>query len=468
VVVNLACLAIEGLALKKKSISVIGAGYVGLCTAVGFASKGYRVIASDVDPEKARKINQGIAPFHEPGLDERLKSSVQKGYLTCLVGETEPAVSKTDFTYVAVGTPSKRDGSIDLHSIEEASRGIGKALAKKESYHITIIKSTVVPGTTQNMVKPALEQESHKKCGVDFGLCMNPEFLRQGSAFKDTLNADRVVIGGFDKRSGDALESLHKEFYGAHLPPVIRTSLATAELIKYASNSFLATKISFINSIANICERIPGADVKTVAEGMGLDKRIGPLFLDAGLGYGGSCFPKDVKALVAQSEKLGYSPVLLETAEKVNEIQPMRAVEFCKRELGALEGKRIAILGLAFKPDTDDMREARVIPIIDQLIREGAKVTAYDPIAMSVAKTIFKNKIEYASSAIKCLRDADCCIIVTEWDEFKKLKPEDFIRNMRQSVLIDGRRIYDPEAFGQKMRFHAIGLGEERKHFLPG
>jgi UDPglucose 6-dehydrogenase len=289
---------------------------------------------------------------------------------------------------------------------------------------------------------------------------MNPEFLRQGSAFSDTLNADRIVIGSSDKRSGDTLEDLYRDFYGTHLPPIIRTSLATAELIKYASNSFLATKISFINSIANICEKIPGADVKTVAKGMGLDKRIGPLFLDAGLGYGGSCFPKDVKALVAHSKAIGYSPILLETAEKVNAAQPLRAVEFCNQALGNLKGKTIAILGLAFKPDTDDMREARVIPIVNQLTEAGAKVTAYDPVAIPVAKTIFKNKIKYAHSALECLKNADCCIIVTEWDEFKTLKPEDFIANMKQPILIDGRRIYDPAIFCQKMKFIAIGLGQ--------
>ena len=310
------------------------------------------------------------------------------------------------------------------------------------------------------MVKPALERESKKECGVDFGLCMNPEFLRQGSAFHDTVNADRVVVGSFDKQSGDRLEDLYKDFYSGHVPPIIRTTLSTAELIKYASNAMLATKISFINTIANMCEKIPGADVKVVAAAMGLDKRIGPLFLDAGLGYGGSCFPKDVKALIACSKAFGYTPELLESTESVNKTQPLKAVEFCKQQLGSLEGKRIAILGLAFKPDTDDMREARVIPIVNALLNEGALVVAYDPVAMPMAKTIFKNKIEYAGSAIDCLKKADCCILVTEWSEFKKLTPEDFTKHMKQPVLIDGRRIYDPEVFGNKMRFVALGLGQ--------
>jgi UDPglucose 6-dehydrogenase len=360
---------------------------------------------------------------------------------------------------VAVGTPSKPDGSINLQYIETAARNIGKALNQKDQYHVTIIKSTVIPGTTQNIVKPLLEQESKKRCGEGFGLCMNPEFLRQGSAFQDTLNADRVVIGSYDKKSGDSLEDLYKGFYSTHTPPIIRTTLSTAELIKYASNAMLATKISFINTIANMCEKIPGADVKVVATAMGLDKRIGPLFLDAGLGYGGSCFPKDVKALIACSKAFGYTPELLESTENVNKTQPLKAVEFCKKQLGNLEGKKIAILGLAFKPDTDDMREARVIPIINQLLKEGADITAYDPVAIPMAKAIFNNKIQYANSTIDCLKSADCCIIVTEWPEFNKLTPEDFIKNMKQPVLIDGRRIYDPKNFSRKMKFIAIGLG---------
>ena len=445
--------------MKKPKISVIGVGYVGLCTAVGFASKGFNVIASDSDSEKVAKIKEGIPPFHEPDLPAMLKETVKKGNLICLTNQTQRAVLETDLTFVAVGTPSKPDGSIDLQFIEAVSHDIGNVLRQKNSYHVVITKSTVVPGTSKDTVKPILEKESGKKCGSDFGLCMNPEFLRQGSAFKDTFNADRIVIGEFDKKSGDTLEGLYKEFYGANTPPFIRTTLSTAELIKYASNSLLATKISFINTIANMCEKIHGADVKVVATAMGLDRRIGPLFLDAGLGYGGSCFPKDVKALIACSKAFGYDPELLGSVKNVNETQPLKAVQYCKEQLGNLKGKNIAILGLAFKPDTDDMREARVVPIINQLLQEGANVTAYDPVAIPVAKTVFGDKIKYAPSAIACLCNADCCILVTEWAEFKKLTPEDFMRNMKQPILVDGRRIYNPEVFSQKMKFTAIGFG---------
>jgi UDPglucose 6-dehydrogenase len=444
---------------KKPSISVIGVGYVGLCTSVGFASKGYQVTASDNVAEKVAKIKEGIPPFHEPALPEMLKETIQNGHLTCLVNGTEKAVLETDVTYVTVGTPSKPDGSIDLQFIEAAVRDIGKALKEKTKYHVVVVKSTVVPGTTQNTVKSILEEESGKKCGKDFGLCMNPEFLRQGSAFADTSNADRVVIGGCDKKSVDTIESLWKGFYAPKVPPIIRTSLATAELIKYASNSMLATKISFINTIANMCEKIPGADVKVVAGAMGLDKRIGPLFLDAGLGYGGSCFPKDVKALIACSKTFGYTPELLESVENVNHTQPLKVVELCKEQLGDLKDKNIAILGLAFKPDTDDMREARVIPIVNQLLKEGAKVTAYDPVATTMAKNIFQNKIQYATSAIECLKNADCAILVTEWNEFKKLTPNNFVKQMKQPILIDGRRIYNPQIYSKELKFRAIGLG---------
>ena len=328
--------------------------------------KATRLYLQTLTRQKWRKSKRS-PPFHEPCLPELLKKSIEAGNLKCLVNQTEDAVLETDITYVAVGTPSKAGGSIDLKFIEAVSHDIGRALRQKNGYHVVTIKSTVVPGTTQNTVKPILELESKKRCGENFGLCMNPEFLRQGCAFEDTSNADRVVIGSFDKKSGDTLADLYTAFYSPKVPPTIRTSLATAELIKYASNAMLATKISFINTIANICEKIPGADVKVVATAMGLDKRIGPLFLDAGLGYGGSCFPKDVKALIACSKAFGYTPKLLESVEDINHAQPLKAVEFCKQQLGKLGGKKIAILGLAFKPDTDDMREARVIPIINQL-----------------------------------------------------------------------------------------------------
>jgi UDPglucose 6-dehydrogenase len=444
----------------KFKISVIGTGYVGLCTAVGFASKDFSVIAVDNDAEKIANISKGSPPFYEPGLENLLAKALKNSNIKCIFDQTKEAVLHSDLTFIAVGTPSKKDGSIDLKYIESAAQDIGKALKQKNSYHVTIVKSTVIPGTTQNVVKPILEKASGKSCGEDFGLCMNPEFLKQGSAFEDTISADRLVIGEYDQKSGNTLEKLYKDFYEETQPPTIRTSLATAELIKYASNSLLATKISFINMIANMCERIPGADVKVVAKAMGLDKRIGPLFLDAGIGYGGSCFPKDIKALLACSKSLGYNPEILESVESINHHQPLRAVELCESLIGPLKNKQIALLGLAFKPDTDDMREARVINIINRLLELGAKIKAYDPVAMPVAEKIFEKKIQYASSVQNCLEKADCAILITEWPEFKKLTPEDFMGYMKQPALVDGRRIFDPKIFSKKIRFAAIGLGQ--------
>jgi len=444
-----------------RRISIVGTGYVGLCTGVGFAIRGFQVIASTHDSVKAALINEGIPPFHEPQLEKLLKKAVSEGYLRCVIGREE-AVLNSDVTFIAVGTPSQPDGSIDLKYIKDAAKEIGKALAKKDEYHVIVVKSTVIPGTTQNVVKTIIEEFSGKRCGLDFGLCMNPEFLREGSAMHDTLHPDRIVIGEYDKRSGDVLQSLFENFYENEIPPIIRTNLPTAEMIKYTNNSFLATKISFINQIANICQLTPGTDVKIVAKAIGLDERINPRFLGAGLGFGGSCFPKDVKALIAYSKKLGYEPSLLEAVMKINQNQPDKAVDLSKKFLGNPKGKRIAILGLSFKPETDDMREAVSIRVIKKLLEEEACIVAYDPVAIPNAKKIFGDSIEYAQSSIQCINGADCCIIVTEWDEFKQLKPEDFINHMRTPIVIDGRRIYDPKIFGEKLKFAAIGLGAAR------
>ena len=448
--------------MKKPQISIVGTGYVGLCTAVGFTTKGYKVITSTSDHKKAAMINQGIPPFYEPGLQESLEKAVKKGDLRCTTNREE-AIINTDTTFITTATPSQQDGSVNLQFIENSGREIGKALKKKKNYHLVVVKSTVIPGTTEKMVKPIIETHSNKHCGIDFGLCMNPEFLREGSALYDTLNPDRIVIGEYDQKSGDVLEALYRDFYGEKMPPLIKTNLPTAELIKYANNAFLATKISLINQIANLCEKISGTDITTVAKAIGLDKRIGPLFLNAGLGYGGSCLPKDVKALIAFSRGLGYDPVLLNAVEEVNNTQPQKAVELARNLLGNLKGKRIAILGLAFKPNTDDIREAVSIKVINRLLDEGSKIIVYDPVAMKNAKKVLKDKVKYASSVIRCINDADCCILVTEWDEFKKLKPEDFIQHMKTPMVVDGRRIYDSVEYSRKLNLAAIGL---EKHLL--
>jgi UDPglucose 6-dehydrogenase len=449
-------------AFQMPKISFLGMGYVGLCTAVCFANKGFKTIISTNDPEKIKIVKKGKPPFYEPELEESLQKAVKTKNLTAVIGRKQ-AILETDISFITVGTPSQPDGSVDLSLVEEASKEIGLALKEKKSSHLIVVKSTVPPGTTENLVKKNIEKHSGKTCGKHFQLCFSPEFLREGNAIYDTLHPDYIVIGEYDKKSGDTLEKIYRQFYSENTPPIVRTNLPTAELVKYANNTFLATKISFINTFANVCEKIPGADITKVAKAIGNDHRINPYFLNAGLGWGGSCFPKDLKAFIAYTRQLGYSPTVVQAAQKANQDQITFTIEKVKKELKTLKGRKIAILGLSFKPDTDDMREARSVKIIDQLLKQGAKVTAYDPMAMPNTKKILKERIKYASSAVECLKKADCAMLVTEWKEFKKLSPEDFLQNMRKPILIDGRRMYDPERFSKKLRYVGIGLGEPLK-----
>jgi nucleotide sugar dehydrogenase len=452
--------------MPRYNISILGTGYVGLTTAVGFASKDYKVIISGHDEQKVAMINKGIPPFYEPGLTELLQKVVKNGNLECVL-ESEEVILNTDITFIATGTPSQPDGSIDLQFLEKSSCEIGEALKKKRKYHLAVVKSTVIPSTTNNVVKPIIEKYSGKQCSIDFGLCMNPEFLAEGSALQDTFSPDRVVIGEYDKKSGDTLESLYKDFYDENVPPIIRTNLQNAELIKYASNAFLGMKISYINQIANLCQRIPDADVSVIAKCIGLDKRIGQLFLKAGLGWGGSCFPKDLKAIVKFSKSIGAALPLTEATLSINALQPLKAVGLAEGLLGDLEGKTIAILGLSFKPGTDDMRDAVSIKIVEELLRRKAKIAVYDPAAMENARKIFGDKLKYCKSSFECIRDADCAIVVTEWPEFSKLKPEDFTSRMKNPILIDGRRVYDPEKFSQRLKYAAVGVGSKKVQLEP-
>jgi UDPglucose 6-dehydrogenase len=445
-----------------QKISIIGMGYVGLCTAVCFATKNFKTTISTNDPQKIQMLNKGKPPFYEPQLEQLLKKVIKNKNLTAIIGRKQ-AILETDTSFITVGTPSNPDGSVNLKFIEETSKEIGKALKNKKTNHLIVVKSTVPPGTTEKLVKTNIEKQSKKTCGKQFQLCFNPEFLREGNAIYDTLNPDYIAIGGYNKKSTQTLETLYKQFHKQNTPPIIKTNIPTAELIKYANNAFLATKISYINTLANISEKIPGIDIKTIAEAIGKDHRINPHFLNAGLGWGGSCFPKDVKALISFSKKIGYNPTLIEATWKANEDQIKFTTQKVKKELKTLKGKRIAILGLSFKPDTDDIREARSTKLIQELLKEEAKITAYDPMAMPNTKQIFKEKIKYASSPTTCLKNAHCAILVTEWEEFKKLKPEDFTQNMRTPILIDGRRIYNPQEFSKKLRYIAIGLSESSK-----
>jgi UDPglucose 6-dehydrogenase len=442
-----------------RQVTVLGLGYVGLTMAACFASRRLRITGVDVDSEKTARISYGKSPIHEPRLEELISNAVKAKTLKA-TQDLQEAFKDSSITFVTVGTPSLPDGSINLDQISSASESIGRALKKTEEYHLVVVRSTVVPGTCDRTVKPLLEKASGKSCGRDFGLCSNPEFLSEGSAVKEMLNPDRLIIGEYDKRSGDTLEDFYRKFYSRKMPKLIRTSLANAELIKYANNSFLAAKVSFINSVASLCERVPEGDVEVVAKGIGLDPRIGPLFLKTGLGWGGSCFPKDLKAILAFGRSLGIELPMVDAALRINELQPMWAVQKAKDALGELKGKRVAILGLAFKPDTDDIREAVSLKIIDRLLQEGADVCAYDPAAMENTRKSFGERLSFARSAEDCIIDADCCIVVTEWEEFIRMRPEDFKSRMRKPVLIDGRRVYDAEQFLGKLEYHAVGLGK--------
>lgn len=445
--------------MHKPSISIFGLGYVGLTLAVGLATRGFKVTGYDIDKEKLEYIARGEPPFYEPGLGELLQKALSEKNLA-LTTDPIKAVVETDVTFITVGTPENPDGSADLTYLLKALEDIGRGLLLKSSWHLIVIRSTVPPGTSRRAAK-LLEKYTGKVCGRDFGLCMNPEFLREGNAVEDTLYPDRIVIGEYDKRSGDVLENLYRALHGENSPPILRTSLENAELIKYANNAFLAMKVSFINMIANLCEKIPGADVEEVAKGIGMDKRIGPYFLRAGLGWGGSCFPKDLKALLHLGRQLEVRLPLVEATIEINERQPLKAVELAEKLLGDLRGKRVAILGLAFKPGTDDMRNAVSIKIIDKLLERGAYVVAYDPKAMNNARRIFGNKIEYAENAISCVMSADCVIIATEWEEFKKLEPRDLVRHMRNPIIIDGRRVFNPKTIPENIKYVAIGLGSQ-------
>jgi UDPglucose 6-dehydrogenase len=440
-----------------KKLSVLGLGFVGLTTAVYFASKGYDVVASDPDRAKMNRIGNGEPPFFERNLQPKLKEVLENKKLN-LVREREKAVLESDITFIAVGTPSLRNGYPNLAFVKSVAREIGKALGRKSLYHVVVIKSTVPPGTTDTVVRPLIEKSSRKIAGEQFGLVMSPEFLREGSAMHDIAHPDRIVIGEFDTKAGDILEKLSRELYDDQTP-ILRMGIASAEFAKYASNAFLSTKISFVNEMANICEKIPGVDISNIATAMGLDPRIGQQFLRAGAGWGGSCLPKDTKGLCAFSKRLGHTPRLVREAIIVNTSQAEHMVDLAEEELGNLHGKKVGILGLSFKPDTDDIRDAPSLRIIEMLLSRGARVTVYDPMAMHNVKRLLGNKIAYSKDVAGCLKDAECCLVVTEWNEFKEISPNLYVRLMRKPVLIDCRRIYEPNKLSQKLVFRAVGLG---------
>lgn len=410
------------------NISVIGTGYVGLTTAVGFAVEGHRVYCVDIDQNKIDMINSGKAPIYEENLEEHLQGVLKKGLLTATT-DLADAIEKTDISFICVGTPSNDDGSIDLRFVRQVSKDVGNIVRDKDRYHVFTIKSTVVPGTTEEAFR-IIEDASGKRCGPDFGMCMTPEFLQEGKAMQDFFNPSRVVIGSFDEKSLDMIRQLYKDTDA----PIVECDLKTAEMIKYVSNSLLAAKISFSNEVGNICKKL-GIDTYKVMEGVGLDSRINPKFLNSGCGFGGSCFPKDVKALIAKAKELGCTAKILDEIMNTNENQKTIVVDMLKDKID-IKGKTICLLGLAFKQDTDDIREAPSINVIKELLDSGAIVKVYDPKAEENMKKIYSS-VTYTKSALDALKNADACIVLTEWKEFENLKNEDF----HGIPVIEGRKI---------------------------
>lgn len=449
-------------------ISVIGTGYVGLVSGACFAEIGHSCTCVDIDAAKVARINRGEAPIHEAGLAELLGRHVGKR-LTATT-DLARAVRDSDITFIAVGTPF--DGErIDLGFIREAARQIGAALRDKDSYHVVVVKSTVVPGTTDGVVRPIIEQASGRPAGAGFGLGMNPEFLTEGVAIEDFMHPDRIVIGGIDERSLAVQREVYAPFAGV---PLIATNNATAEMIKYASNSVLATLISFSNEFARLCEGLGNIDVADVMAGVHEARYFTPTladgrrvrapiasFLWAGCGYGGSCLPKDTKALAAHGAAHGAPMPLLEAVIRTNLDQPQRMLDLLERHFDALAGRRVAVLGVAFKPDTDDVRESPAIPLMQALAARGAHIVAFDPVARETARAVLPPGATLSARLEDAIEGADALLVVTAWEEFRRL-PGLLAGRASQPLVIDGRRILDKDRFA---RYEGIGLGAgEARH----
>jgi len=433
-------------------IAIIGLGFVGLSLTSVLASKGNNVVGIDVDAEKCKKICDGISPFFEPDLEKMLKIGLKK---KLIISDDFSLIKDCDMIFVAVGTPQKSNGAIELSMIKKAVTSVGKILSKTKKNPIVLIKSTVIPGTMQNVILPILEKRSGKKAGKEFGLISNPEFLRESSAIRDTKFPHVIVLGGYQTK----FMKKAKRFFSKLHPNVsiIITNHQTAEMIKYANNSFLATKISFINQLSNICQNIPGANIDDIAKTIGLDPRIGALFLNAGPGYGGSCLPKDMKALINFADTIGINPTLLNAVEKTNQKQMQNIVSLMEKTLGTLASKRITVLGTAFKPNTDDIRDSIAIELIKKLLKKKSRIIIYDPKAMKNTKGVFGEKIIYARSVNEALNKSQCAILMTHWKQFEKLN-NNSIKHMNKKFVIDCRRILVEKEL--QAEYHAIGIGK--------
>jgi UDPglucose 6-dehydrogenase len=448
-------------------ITIIGTGYVGLVTGACLAAKGHQVICVDKNRDIVEKINEMQTPIYEPGLQGILRQVVVSGNLVA-TNDLRSSVLTSEVSIITVGTPSG-DGGIDLSYIEDSAREIGTALREKTDYHIVCVKSTVVPTTTDTLVKDVLKAASGKEPG-EFGLTMNPEFLREGKAVGDFMYPDRIVIGAYDDRSFAGMSKVYEGFSDV---PIIRVNLRTAEMIKYAANALLATLISYANEAACICEATGGIDVREVLTTVTLDKRFNPRignelvnpgmnqYLQAGCGFGGSCFPKDVKALVSFSIAKGYLPRIIESTLNVNQEQPLKLLSRLEKKLGTLENKKIAVLGLAFKPETDDVRESPSITIITSLLSKKAKVYGVDPVATENMQAVIPQSdstVLYTTDYRIALQNADAVILVTSWPDFLKIPPDEYLRLMKNPLIVDGRRILDKESL-EKAGCLYLGVG---------
>ncbi|PYN00175.1 MAG: UDP-glucose 6-dehydrogenase [Candidatus Rokuibacteriota bacterium] len=430
------------------NICVVGAGYVGLVTGAVFADLGNEVVVVDNVPDRVLMLQAGHLPIYEPGLEEMVARNVSDGRLS-FTTDLPGTVRRSVIVFIAVGTPPKTNGQTDLSAVEAVAQEIGRAM---DRYIVVVNKSTVPVGTGE-FVREVIER--HQRQPVPFDVVSNPEFLREGSAIEDTLRPDRIVIGAPTQQVAMTL----LELYAPLERPMIITDVPSAEMIKYASNAFLATKISFINAVANICE-LAGADVTQVMKGMGLDARIGPAFLQAGLGYGGSCFPKDTDSLIHTAATLGYKFDLLRAVVDVNAGRTIHFLSVIERALAPMHTRRIAILGLAFKPNTDDMREAKSIDVITRLIDLGATVCVYDPVAIPNARKVLPTLVEYADSPYAAATGADGVALITEWNEFKFLNLERLRGVMRQPIVFDGRNLWEAERM-RRLGFEYYSIGRK-------
>lgn len=443
----------KNLNITKLKIVIIGTGYVGLVSGTCFAETGITVHCIDIDKDKIDKLNNGTVPIFEPGLETMIENNVNKKRLFFST-DLQSSIKDCDAVFIAVGTPPDEDGSADLKYVLSVSRDIGKYM---QDYLVVVNKSTVPIGTAIK-VKEAIQEELNKRnSGIEFDVASNPEFLKEGAAISDFLKPDRIVVGIDSERAEKTMKRLYQPFLlNGH--PLLFMDIPSAELTKYTANAMLATKISFMNDIANLCE-IVGADINMVRKGIGSDSRIGPKFIYAGAGYGGSCFPKDIKALIKTGDKLNHSLEILKAVERVNDRQKLLIPEKIKIHFGgSIEGKTFALWGLSFKPQTDDMREAPSLVVIEELLKMGARIKAYDPVAMEEAKRKLGNAIEYSKDMYEALIDSSALIIITEWAEFRIPNYRVMQKLMLEKVIFDGRNIYDPAEMKELgFVYHSIG-----------